>query len=82
MVTFAEKLKQLRQDAGLSQEALARAIGMSVSTVHDYEQGRKEPLMRSAFKLARALGVDCRVFDTEDDAQAEPPPPAKKGKRK
>jgi len=82
MGTFAEKLKQLREAAGLSQEALARAMGMSVGIVRDYEQGRKEPSMRSAFKLARALGVDCRAFEMEEDAQAEPAPAKKRRKRK
>lgn len=82
MVTFPEKLRQLREAAGLSQEALARAMGMSVGIVRDYEQGRKEPSMRSVFKLARALGVDCRAFEMEDAGPAEAAPAKKKGKRK
>lgn len=80
MVTFAEKLKQLRQAAGLSQEALARAIEMSVGIIRDYEQGRKEPSLRSALKLARALGVDCRAFQMDEDAQPQSAKKKRKGK--
>jgi hypothetical protein len=33
-------------------------------------------------KLARALGVDCRSFQTEDAGQVEPEPVKKTRKRK
>jgi transcriptional regulator with XRE-family HTH domain len=61
-VTFAEKLKELRAKAGLSQSALATASGMSLGAVHDYEQGKRMPTLESAVKLATALGTDCRAF--------------------
>jgi hypothetical protein len=35
---------------------------MSLSVIHDYEQGKREPSLRSAAKLAQALGTDCRAF--------------------
>jgi transcriptional regulator with XRE-family HTH domain len=72
MQTFAEKLKLLRERAGLTQAALAQQTGLSLGIVRDYEQGRKEPGLRSAFKLADALGVDCSAFKDCIDADAKP----------
>ena len=40
---FGEVLKKLRKDAGMSQEELADAIGMSKSAVGMYEQGKRIP---------------------------------------
>lgn len=59
---FAEKLQSLREKAGLSQSQLAQASGVPVWTLRGYEQGRREPLWHVLFKLADALGVDCRAF--------------------
>jgi transcriptional regulator with XRE-family HTH domain len=82
MVTFAEKLKELRTARGLSQEGLARLAGMGVNAVRDYEHGRKEPSFRYALKLAKALGVDSREleFDVADAPPAADEP--KRGKKK
>jgi transcriptional regulator with XRE-family HTH domain len=68
-MTFPERMKQLRAEAGLSQSGLAKASGLSLGVIHDYEQGKREPTMRSLFKLARALGVSAEAFaDCEDVA--------------
>src|SRR5437762_1527639 len=92
-VTFPELLKKLRDGAGLSQSGLATASGMSLSAIHDYEQGKREPSMRNLFRLAKALGVTCEAFaDCEygDDkptpqrgrpAKAKEPEPAPKRSR-
>jgi transcriptional regulator with XRE-family HTH domain len=59
---LAEKLKELRNRAGLSQSELARASGLSLAAIQDYEQDRREPRFPSLVKLAAALGTDCRAF--------------------
>jgi len=43
MVTFAERFKQLREESGLTQEELARRLGVSRSTVGNYESGTRTP---------------------------------------
>jgi transcriptional regulator with XRE-family HTH domain len=82
MTTFAEKIKQLREAAGLTQAQLALGAGLSLGIVRDYEQGKKEPTLRSAFKLAEALGVSCEAFKVCVDGKPEPKPvpKGKKGK--
>lgn len=84
MDTFGEKLRQLRTNRGLSQEALARKAGMGVGAVRDYEQGKKEPSFRYALMLAKALGVDCRELEFDvsmSDAGQIEAPPVKKTKK-
>jgi len=55
---LATRLKELRQAAGMSQQTLAVAAGLSVSLVSQLEQGsRSDPRMSTTIALARALGV-------------------------
>lgn len=61
-MTFAEKLKELREKAGLSREQLSQTCGLARGTLRDYEQGLRMPTLESAVKLATALGTDCRAF--------------------
>lgn len=81
-MTFGERLKQLRKDVGLSQDKLARAAGLSTSTVTKIEQQAIDPAWSTVEKLARALSVDCRAFTMEDAGQGEPATAKKTRKRK
>jgi transcriptional regulator with XRE-family HTH domain len=70
-VTFADKLKQLREKAGQSREQLAQTSGLARGTVRDYEQGKRKPTLESAVQLARALGVGVEVLaDCTDNGAA------------
>jgi transcriptional regulator with XRE-family HTH domain len=71
-MTFGGRLKELREAAGLSQDGLARAAGLSTSTVAKIERLDIDPSWTTVQALAKALGVDCTAF--QDEA------PAKKGK--
>jgi putative transcriptional regulator len=62
MQMFGERLRQLREKAGLTQERLAEASGVNVWTIRNYEQGRREPNWRVAIQLARAIGVTVEAF--------------------
>jgi transcriptional regulator with XRE-family HTH domain len=55
---FADRLRNLRQSADLSQSALCRAAGMPLRTLADLEQGvNLDPRWSTVCKLADALGV-------------------------
>jgi transcriptional regulator with XRE-family HTH domain len=55
---LSARLKELRQAAGMSQQALAVAAGLSVSMVSQLEQGnRSDPRISTIKALADALGV-------------------------
>jgi len=62
-MSFAEMLRKLRHQAGLTQEQLADKSGVSLWTLRGYEIGRREPSWRSLLDLCKALAVDPRVFD-------------------
>ncbi len=50
------RLKELRARHGLTQEALAKAIGVSRQTIIAMEKGRYNPSVQVALLLARVLG--------------------------
>jgi transcriptional regulator with XRE-family HTH domain len=66
-MTFAEKLRELREAAGLSEAKLAELSGVSFGAVHNYGLGLRRPTFEAAAKLARALGVTCDAFAACDD---------------
>ncbi|GGZ39125.1 hypothetical protein GCM10010387_36520 [Streptomyces inusitatus] len=56
---FGQRLRVLRAGAGLSQEQLAHAAGVSVRALADMERGRtRGPQYRTVKALARALKLD------------------------
>jgi transcriptional regulator with XRE-family HTH domain len=88
-MTFSERLKELRDAGGMTQEQLAQAAGMSVGNVRNYEQGIRLPTFPVVVKLAKALGTDCTTFadctDVTGDEKTERKPtkkPPKKGGKK
>jgi transcriptional regulator with XRE-family HTH domain len=80
--SLAKKLKRLREEAGLSQQALAVAAGLSTGVVSRIEQGQKsDVLLSTAAALARALGIT--VDSLAEPTSAEPPAkPKRNGKKK
>lgn len=58
MSNFANILKNLRMDHHLTQIDLARALGISRSTVSMYECGEREPDIDSLKKIAEYFHVD------------------------
>ncbi len=47
------RLRELREEKGLTQEELAKALGVTRQTVIAIEKGRYDPSLRLAFKIAR-----------------------------
>jgi len=55
---LAKKLKELRKQAGLSQQKLAEKAGLSYNAITKLEQGAaKQPTIQTVIKLADAFGV-------------------------
>lgn len=57
-MNVSQLIRQAREGKGLSQEALARAAEVSVSTVIRTEGGRLTPTVPTLFALARVLELD------------------------
>ena len=60
--TFAERLKRLRRDAGLTQRDVAERCGCSNIAVAHWELARNKPSYERQQKLATALGVSLEVL--------------------
>ena len=54
---FGTKVKQLRKQAGLSQEDLAELIKRDPRTIVAIEAGKRNPTLNTIYKLAKALKV-------------------------
>lgn len=65
---FCEKLKYARSSAGLTQEALGAAVGLTKRTIINYETGSRYPRERDVYlRLAQKLGVETNYLLTEDE---------------
>ena len=65
---FPERLTALRKERGLTQQALADAVGLAVLQIRRYEGGTSQPTLDIIRKLSIALGIsaDMLVFDAEE----------------
>lgn len=60
------KLKDLRAEHGWSQAALAERLDVSRQTVISIENGKYDPSLPLAFKIARVFGLPIeQIFDDE-----------------
>jgi transcriptional regulator with XRE-family HTH domain len=72
---FDRRIKHLRKARGLSQDALARALGYgSRGSIANIESGRQEPPLSIALALADFFGVRLEGLTAEEPG--EPPDPA------
>ena len=54
---LAERLRSLREEAGLSQPQLADDAGVSVDSLRSIETNRRMPTLTTLARLARRLGT-------------------------
>lgn len=54
-------IKEIREAAGMSQEALATASGVTRVSISRYESGERVPPLDIAARIARAL--NCKIDD-------------------
>ena len=60
-------VKQLRKQAGLRQEDLARELGVSRQTIIAVENDKYNPTLELAMKIARLLGLHVdEIFFLDD----------------
>ena len=62
MKVFSRRLRDARKAAGLTQEDLARRLGLKRSTYGQFEQGRNEPNISILPALTRELGLPADWF--------------------
>ncbi len=59
---FGKRLQRLRRRAGISQEGLADAIGVTVQSVSNMERGVFGPRFDNLEKIARVLKVPIKAL--------------------
>ena len=67
-MNIAKQISKLRKGKGLTQQALADAIGLHVTQVKRYEAGHSQPSLEALKKIAQTLRVttDSLIFDEEE----------------
>ncbi|HJA39039.1 MAG TPA: helix-turn-helix transcriptional regulator [Candidatus Brevibacterium intestinigallinarum] len=60
------RIRELRMEGGLSQQALAVEVGVSRQTINALETGRYDPSLKLAVHLARFFGTTVEeIFDVD-----------------
>ncbi len=67
-MSIAKRLSEIRRKKGLTQQALADAIGLHVTQVKRYESGNSKPSLEAIKKISKTLRVttDYLVFDEDE----------------
>lgn len=71
-MTLGERLQQLRQRNGLSQEEVAQKLFLTRQSVSKWENGQAEPGVENLKALARLYGVTVDALVGTDDALSGP----------
>jgi predicted transcriptional regulator/transcriptional regulator with XRE-family HTH domain len=63
------RLRKLRAERGLSQVALANALGLSPSYLNQLEQNQRPLTVAVLLRISRALGIDVQQFSEDEEAR-------------
>lgn len=62
------RLEEIRNEKGINQEDLAKALSVSRQTISSLENGRYNPSILLAFKIAKYFSMDIEdIFIYEED---------------
>lgn len=76
---FGSRLKEIREQAGLSQREVCERAGLTLDGLSKLERGLRSPSWDTVVALANALGVSCEAFR---ESPATEQPPGKPGRPK
>ena len=71
-IDIGGRIKLQRESIGLTQNQLARGIGVTRNTIVNYENGRTEPSTKDLVKITNTLG--CRIMDMFSEKHSEQAP--------
>ena len=69
---FAEKLSKFRNERGMTQQEMAKLIGVGIAQMRRYEKGKSAPTLEVIKNIARTLGIsaDELIFDEAERVAA------------
>jgi transcriptional regulator with XRE-family HTH domain len=73
-VQLGERIRELRDEKGMSREQLATAARVSVRAIVQWELGEREPGWFNMLALGDALGVTCEAFLAPPGPHEKPRP--------
>ncbi|NMB08194.1 MAG: helix-turn-helix transcriptional regulator [Tissierellia bacterium] len=62
-------IKEKREELKLTQEEVARAIGITRNYLSDIENGRYQPSFNTSIKLIKFLGIDLNLLPSMTEIQ-------------
>ena len=68
-MTFGENLKRIRKDMNITQEEMAKHIGISQSYIADIERNRKNISLAVILKIAKGLKISVNKLINDDIKQ-------------
>ncbi len=72
-ITITNRLRELRAKYRMSQEELARQVGVTRQTIIAIENGKYLPSLKLAFKIAKVFGMkieDIFIYNEEEDSSS------------
>ncbi len=61
---FGAKVRKLREQGKMSQLELAQKAKLDITTINEIENGNRDPMLRTIWKIANALDVRMtQLFD-------------------
>ncbi|MDU0461940.1 helix-turn-helix domain-containing protein [Staphylococcus ureilyticus] len=65
-MTFGENIKRIRKDMNITQEEMAKRIGISRSYIADIERNRKNISLAVIMKFSKGLNISINEFINDD----------------
>ena len=72
LVRLGRRLRELREERGLSRKQLVDRAGLSERAIIKWELGEREPGWFNILALCAALGVECTAFAVEPSPAPAP----------
>lgn len=61
---FGSQVRKLRNKRGISQEELAKKAKLDLTTINEIENGNRDPMLKTIWKIANALDIKLsQLFD-------------------
>lgn|SRR5690625_4552764 len=72
MVNVGERIKQLRDDQGLTGKELAKQVQLDPSQISKIEKGEAKPSIDALYKICKSLNISLSDFFSTDRKDIDP----------
>lgn len=70
---FGKKLREIRQEKGISQEDLAERAGLHRTYISSVERGERNVTLTTILKIAKAMGVEMAALLPKIEGKKDTP---------